>query len=375
MAAPSSPSGPVTTPKGPKASTAAFPDEVVRLAITPRAAPMFQVGAPRLRLVARQGIRFNVPIAIHGGVIAAADGDATLGIWDMSSGKLLRRVVDPQHAKKPVFSVALSDSGKAVAVRLGDENYLLRFPFTGEPVSLPCAPFDISKDDKRALCAELVPAVLDLATRKVLTSAPRSPLDKGGAGEVVFSQNERFVFFGHEGGILRWDYQGTGAVTSALSLPGAVIDAVFAKQADVALLLTKSGHHYHYADLLTGKVSAIPDDGRAYSITPSGRAIVALRRDTFVALDVSGKPATTLVVDPEADGPIAFDNDERTFAYVATRSASPTEEIVELRVVDQGRGVRSYPSPTRFAGWTPNNQAIVEQGARRGLFAPATEQR
>lgn len=357
------------------ASQQSLPDDVVRLPTSSNpGAPVFQVGAPRLRLVPEGGITSRVAVALRGRVIAAADGDSTLAIWDVVSGKLLRRIVDPERVEERAYQVVASDSGRSVAVRLGNENYLLRHPYTQEPVKLPCSPYDFSKDETKLLCANLLPQVVDLATMKVIASAPDDPRDKGAAGGLAFSQDDRSVLWAHKGGILRWNYSERGTVESVVTVPKDLGTALIAQRADAAFLTLESSRRYH-ADLSTGKLSVLPNDGYSYTIAPSGKTIAMRRKDAYIAIDVLGKPATTLVVAPDAEGPLAFDNDEQTFAFVAKAKAADGEATVELRVFEQGRGLRSYPRPTRFAGWSPESNAILERDAMRWLLSPASDDR
>lgn len=373
--APASPSG-APLPVNPSAPRRqAPPEDVARLVGVPTGVSMaYQVGAPRLRLAAGTSYGLGVPVAVGGGLVAAADGEATVAVWDLSSGKLLRRVFDPERVAARALHLILSETGRYLAIRFANRGYLLRKPFTGAATELPCAPYDFSDDEDLLLCDEGGPKIVDLATMRTIAEVQPSTHTYEEAWGLAFSQDERAVFWAHKRGVLRWDVSAGGKLTQVFSVPSELIFPAFARKADAALFVRD--RHAYRADLRTGKVSApLPEAGLSYAITPSGREITLLQEGGYVSLDADTALATALFTAPGAEGKLTFGTDERSAVFVAKVPSAPGDDARELRVFEQGRGLRSYAQPTRFAGWTEQGQAVLAGTPKSWLLAPASDER
>jgi hypothetical protein len=343
------------------ASPAALADEVVQLpSRTSSGGAVFRIGHPRLRLAAAGPSRLQV--SRSGKIAAISDHDHSVSVWDLSSGTLIRRLRNPKMVPEDSGqSFVLSPNGTWLAISFNVRLFLFRAPFDGPPISTPCyGAYAFSADETKLLCSTGKPQILDVASNQLIAKAPEDCW-RGVPIGLTFSHDQKSAYCITQTHIVRWDFATTGAVSEIYSSAASRLER-FSIASDAPVMLLREDGKLYRLDLVNSKKDLLLQIGLgSFVASPSGKQATVLALTEVLSVDLDTKVTRPLAKIYAGIGDLAYAQDVDLFVFISKLPPSGGDYRYHLHVLDVGKGVRSYPAPSRFAGWLPDSSAALEQ--------------
>jgi len=350
-----SPSGSPPAAPSPSPASAAPSDVAPAAEKTSLGGDVLAVGVPRFQLANDKGFGPLV-LRSRSHTIFAEDLDAVV-LWDSVSGAPLKRIA-PRLDAYPAVSTSLevSDDGAWLATGSSFRVRIFRRPFDQATGELSCyRARAFSHDAKLLACETTKLEVWDVAKRQRIAPLPASaPKDR--ANDVRFAPDNRSLVWTSESAVVRWEFAGTGAVSSIYQATGRIdYSTISANGATAYLSVAGKGI---VVDLVTGKTVNAPRQFGAV-LSPSGSRIALYLAGAVQVIELAtGKPVWSSKVSLPVSH-IAFGDDDDSLVYV---------ESQRLRVAKLPGAPAAPPSPPRFTGWLDKGVAAIERDdVLRGL--------
>ena len=321
---------------------------------TDAAGDVFSVGQPRM-LLADDGPAGGLVLRARGGIVAAEDAGA-ITLWNVATGEVIRRVEPLPTPNPTVVTFALSPDAAWLAVGSDSKTRVLRQPFDQVVFTPKCSEVRaFSHDSTLFACHDILPEVWSVAERKLIAKLPglgqgqRMPL------AVQFSADDRSLYWATDREIVRWDFASSGAVTSVYTRQERIVYAAFSEGSNTAFVSTHPPASYKHAsvlvDLANGQTAA-PAGEFIAAVSASGKRLAYAAGTSVRVVDATTGKVMWSANQPTVVQRVAFAIDADILGFVEGR---------RLHIVDLVSGPRSYPAPSRFAGWLDEGVAAIER--------------
>lgn len=312
----------------------------------------FAIGAAPLHVGGAE-LTGSIALSVRGNVVAVEDSHAAR-TWNLTTGEP-NQTIAPVDAEPAALSpaIALSPDGKYLAIGATRGTHV-----TGPKsfVASCVTPHAFSRDSTLLVCDTQVLQVWSVAEQKLVAKAP----DDGGISsprDAQLTADQKAIVWVTDHEILRWDIGGKAATSLYKSGDQISSAAVSASGTHAVVSSHPPGTYKRTAllvELATGKTTPI-GDAYTMAIAPSGTRVAVAVGPEVRVLDGAGKPVWT----GKGAGPVqrlAFAGDrDDVLAFV---------ENGNIHVVDVAKGERSYPQPSRFAGWAGEGAIATQRDGR-----------
>lgn len=300
-----------------------------------------------------------IALSLHGNVVAAEDSHG-VRMWDLTSGQPTK-VIPPIDNNPAALTprIALANDGSALAI-----GSTARTHVTGKrdvDITGCTAPGAFSHDAKLLVCLASAPEVWNVVDNKRVAKAPDNGINMIQAAQ--FTADDKAVTWANHHEIVRWDFAG-GSVATVYKSADDMRSVVFAAGGGYALVATRAAGATKFAsavvNLASGQATPV-GESFTEAVSPDGSKVVVLAHGEVQLLEVaskqllwSGKVATPVQR-------IAFASDGDSFAY---------DESGHVHIFD-GKGLRTYPAPSRFAGWVSEGVIATQRAGTLAQVALA----
>jgi len=312
------------------------------------------VGQPRMQL-ADVSVLGGLALRQHAGLAFAEDA-GWVTIWSLVSGEVIRRIAPTPERDPRSTTFAISPDATWLAVGSGGKTRVLMRPFDQVTFTSSCSTARAASHDSKLLaCHTLVPEVWDVATRKLAASIPGFGSPRRRPTALQFSTDDRSLFWATDDDIVRWDFATSGASTTVYKSRDKFSNVVFSEGSNTAFISTiapgATRHVSALVDLDTGQTSA-PESSFTAAVSASGKLLAYAKYDSVRVVEAAAGNLVLSAPSPAIPERVAFANDADLLGFVEGR---------RLHIVDLASGPRSYPAPSRFAGWLDEGVAAIER--------------
>jgi len=314
------------------------------------------VGQPRMQLAdADVSVLGGLALRQHAGLAFAEDA-GWVTIWSLSTGQAIRRI-EPLPALNPLLiRFAVSPDAAWLAVGSNSHTRVFARPFEQVAFTAKCAEARAFSHDSKLLgCHDVVPEVWSVADRKLVAKLPDSGPIKRMTEALQFSTDDRSLYWATDGEIVRWDFATSGASTTVYKSRDKFSNVVFSEGSNTAFISAiapgASKDVSALVDLDTGQTSA-PGAELTAAVSASGKRLAYAKYDSARVVEAAAGNVVLSAASPTSPQRLAFANDADLLGFIEGR---------RLHIVDLASGPRSYPAPSRFAGWLDEGVAAIER--------------
>jgi WD40 repeat protein len=312
-------------------------------------APVFEIGEPRLQLA--DGVLTYLSLRVGARRVFAVDGEDTK-IWDLATGKLLRRISEPDSDAHS-FGLAVSPDGRWLATGPYTKMMVLANPFDTVSFTVDrSAPKTFTPASTKLAVESATPGLVDLAQKQGIATLPKAPATSIVTHAIWSDEAGETMYWIRDVQVLRWT-RATNKLEVVYTPPRKLVGAVI-PLGGAPIAIVSDGSELQRLDLVTGRMAAIVATKTPFfNVSPSGERVIVKDMQYVRVLDAtSGQEiwSAKLTVPPRG---VAFAEDENVITYL---------EGTVVRIVDLVHGPRSYPAPSRFAGWLGAATAAIDRG-------------
>ncbi len=348
----------MTTPVSPTDSPTPSRDVVKLSRPTSRHGDVFAVGQARLRLSGRD--LGPLAISVSGKRVFAVDRNA-VKVWDLATGILIKRLeprLGPvQRPFEDPINMAVSPDGSWLVAGYFDRLQFRTWPFDRVAFELELAhPFGFTPDSTAIVCGQRdVPSIVDLAQHKVVATAAEQTFML----QAQVTADQQTLYIARKRTLLRWD-RATGKVQILHTTPTRL--PTWALSTNGRIAVVTEGKGLVRIDLTTGATRPLTSyDSGFFALSPSGNRLALYAHELRVLDTSTGRELWSSRAFPTTR--IAYSEREDVFAYLDDST---------IRVIDVGKGARTYPTPSRFVGWLGEGVAAISRDGKVESLALAT---